>query len=457
MVKTIWVKKRYLTLLLGLFVASCLRVVDAAPSETTPKETTLLINQGQLITLKEDAQAVFIADSDIASYQAPSSRSLFIFGRRPGVTSMYVLGKNERVIFHKNIRVQHDVASINQLLKQQFPDSLVGVTSTTSRLIVSGQVDTPKKADQIIQLIQGFLAASDETEADKELVNQLVIDMPNQVNIRVRVAEMERNTARRFGFDGLVNSAATGLSFDFDVGQLGLPLKALDITAGQISGTLEALEEEGLISILAEPNLTSLSGESASFLAGGQFPVVSVVGDNNQPSVEYQNFGVELNVTPTVLSPQRISLKVNPIVSEINESPNIQPGIINPIILSERSANTTVELASGQSFILGGLLYEKENTKTSKIPLLGDIPVLGALFRSERYQRQETELVIIATAYIVEPNRESDLAIPQDGVTMNSHWRRFLTGKILQSKPAAPKTILENGKPQVMGDYGLVF
>lgn len=451
MIKTVWFKKRCLTLLLSVFVAGFLRVADAAPSETT-----LLINQGELITLKEDARAIFIADPNIASYQAPSSRSLFIFGRRPGVTSMYVLGKNERVIFHKNIRVQHDVASINRLLEQQFPKASVDVVSTTSRLIVSGQVDTPEKADQIIQLVQGFLAASDETEADKELVNQLVIDMPNQVNIRVRVAEMERNTARRFGFDGLVSSAQTGLSFDLDLGQLGLPLKALDITAGQITGTLEALEEEGLISILAEPNLTSLSGENASFLAGGQFPIVSIL-ENGQANVEYKNFGVELNVTPTVLSPQRISLKVNPIVSEINESPNIQPGIVNPVVLSERSANTTVELASGQSFILGGLLYEKDNTKTSKIPLLGDIPVLGALFRSERYQRQETELVIIATAYIVEPTRESNLSIPQDGAVMNPHWRRFLTGKILQSRPAAPDTILENGKPQVYGDYGLVF
>lgn len=442
--------------IIGLRRLSALLSLVALPALAAPSEISVLIKQGKMIRLKEDARAIFIADPKVANYQAPSSRSLFVFGKSPGVTSLYVLGEDEEILYHRTIRVQHDINTINTLLKQQFPDVDVNVVSTTSRLIVSGQVDTPQKADQVIQLVRGFLAAATETEASQELVNQLVVDMPNQVNIRVRVAEMERTTARRFGFDGLVSSGNTGLGFNLDMGQLGLPLKALDITGNQITGTLQALEEEGLISILAEPNLTSLSGEEASFLAGGQFPVVSIL-ENGQSNVEYKNFGVELNITPTVLSPNRISLKVNPIVSEINESPNVQPGIVNPVVLSERSANTTVELASGQSFILGGLLYEKENTETSKIPLLGDIPMLGALFRSERYQRQETELVIIATAYVVEPSREQNLSIPQDGVEPNSHLRRFLTGKILQPKNSAPQTILDNGKPHIIGDYGLVF
>lgn len=426
------------------------------PKAMADTDLGMLVNQGQLITLKESAKAIFIADPDIASYQAPSSRSIFVFGKKPGVTSLYVLGKNERVIYKKKIRVQHDTSTLKSILKQQFPNDDISISSVSNKMVVSGRVRSPQQADRVTQVVEGFLSSNNPESIRNELLNQLVVDMPNQVNIRIRIAEMERNIARQFGFDDLVKSGATGLGFSLDVAQLGLPLRALEVSAGKISGLLKALEKEGLVSILAEPNLTALSGEPANFLVGGQFPVVTDAG-NGQSSVEYKKYGIELDMTPTVLSPGRISLKVNPSVSEVVQSTDIQPGLQSPYVLSERSAKTTVELASGQSFILAGLLYEKENTEISEIPWLSDIPLLGMLFRSERYLRKETELVIIATAYIVEPTSEKNLRIPQDGYQPYAHWQRFLTGKILKPKSSRSTGVLENGKPYIIGDYGLVF
>lgn len=428
----------------GLALIIMLAQLPSAYADNTPKNMTLLLKQGQLIQLPEAAKAVFIANPNIASYQAPSSQSLFIFGQAAGTTTLYVLGKNEKVIYARTIQVKHDIDSLNALIKQQFPSSQVNVISTAHRLILTGTVSTPQAADQIGFLAQGYLSSSEENASLQELINQISIDLPTQVNIRIRIAEMDRATAREFGFD-------TDLQIQYAV-----PLKTLAPFANSLSAQLKALEAESLVSILAEPNLTAVSGEQAQFLAGGQFPIF-ITGNNGEITIEYRDYGVSLNMTPTILSAQRISLKVNPSVSELSDTAEVQVNGFSLPGLTTRSASTTVELASGQSFILGGLLHERENTVISEIPLLGDIPILGALFRSEKYERKETELVIIATAYVVEPSRENDLHIPQHGMEPYDHWQRYLYGRILKPTRTQTAAPLTNSQPKIVGDYGFIF
>lgn len=420
-----------------------------AASSQAMDDLDILVDQGQLVSLTQRAKAVFIADPDVASYQAPSSHSLFVFGKKAGTTTLYVLGNDEKVIYSRRIKVLHDVASLKALIRHQFPESKVEVTSTANRLILTGTVPSPDAADHINRLAEGFLSDSEQETVARELINQLTIDLPTQVNIRVRIAEMDRGTAREFGFDTTTSV------------QYSMPVKTISwATGNNLTGILKALEEESLVSILAEPNLTSVSGEEARFLAGGQFPVAQPVAANSNSPVtyEYRDFGVALNMTPTILSHNRISLKVNPSVSEFSESAYAESeDFPPPPTLTLRTTSTTVELASGQSFILGGLLHERENTVISQVPFLGDIPVLGALFRSERYTRKETELVIIATAYIVEPSSSNDFHIPQQGMKPASRWKRLLYGQILDKQSAQASGVIEESQPQLIGDYGFMY
>lgn len=440
------------------------------------KDMTLLLKQGQLIQLPQAAKAIFIANPEIASYQAPSSQSLFLFGQSAGITTLYVLGKDEKVIYARKIQVKHDIESLSQLITQQFPDSNVNVISTANRLILTGSVSTPQAADQVKYLSQGYLSSKDESENNKELINQLNINLPTQVNIRIRIAEMDRQTSRGLGFEASITgeynlrggSSTTlgghlGNSGGSNSGGNDISLKNISDSIGDIvisnpisniSGKLKAFEQEGLISILAEPNLTSVSGEQAQFHAGGKFPVPQP-GLINQPiTYQYMNYGVQLNMTPTILSANRISLKVNPSVSEfVNTSADSNV----PPTLTERSTSTTVELASGQSFVLGGLLHERENTVINGIPFLSDIPIIGMLFRSESYIRKETELVIIATAYIVEPSRNNNLHIPQHGMEPYDHWQRFLYGRILKPNTISSNASINSSQPKIVGDYGFIF
>lgn len=439
------------------------------------KDMSLLLKQGQLIQLPQAAKAIFIANPNIASYQAPSSQSLFIFGQSVGNTTIYVLGKNEKVIYSRTIQVTHDINSLNQLIKQQFPASEVNVISTANRLILTGNVSTPQAADQIAFLAQGYLSNTEVDSNNQELINQLNVDLPTQVNIRIRIAEMDRQTSRGLGFEASIsggynlqsgskstlgghigNTGSGGVSNDISLKKISDSIGDIVISnpISNITGKLKAFEQEGLISILAEPNLTSVSGEQAQFLAGGKFPVAQP-GVINQPTTyQYMNYGVQLDMTPTILSPNRISLKVNPSVSEFS---NISSDSSTPPILTERSTSSTVELASGQSFVLGGLLHERENTVINKIPFLSEIPIIGMLFRSESYIRKETELVIIATAYIVEPSRENNLHIPQHGMEPYNHWQRYLYGRILKPNTINSNESINGSQPQIVGDYGFIF
>jgi pilus assembly protein CpaC len=333
------------------------------------------------------------------------------------------------------------------------------VTRQPGGLLVSGEAGSPAEAATIKGVAQQFLGDKDK------LGLNVAVPASTQVNLQVRVAEVSRNAAKSFGvnWDALFNNGtvAVGLltgrapastfgNFIRDTSSSQLDSIGLGYKSGSfdISGVVDALQSEGLATMLAEPNLTAVSGESASFLAGGEFPVPVAQG-LDQISIEWKKFGVSLDFTPTVLSGERISIRVRPEVSELSDVGGVVINNIKVPGVTVRRADTTVELASGQSFAIAGLFQNSASNSVQQYPWLGDLPVLGTLFRSSSFQRNETELVIIVTPYIVKPVASpSDLRLPTDGVAMSNDLDRVLSGRLTNTSA---------GRPHLSGPAGFML
>lgn len=431
----------------------------------------LNVNAGELLRLPRPAAKIFIADPEIADFQAASNKSLLVFGRKPGQTTLYALSATDGVILSRRITVAHDVGQLQDLIQEELPTSLVQVRSTPAGIILSGRVATTLDADHVQRIAGGFVGAPEN------IINSLDVASPTQVNIRVRVVEMAREVQRRFGFNWEsafnIGNAAFGIATGRPIGAAGGALIQTDATlagsgggtvAGQFvngrgdvfAGMIDALAQENLITILAEPNLTALSGETASFIAGGEFPI-PVAQDDDRITVVFKQFGVVLDFTPTVLSPNRISMRVRPEVSELTQEGAINQGNISIPAITLRRTETTIELASGQSFAIAGLLQDETRSNISKFPGLGDIPILGSLFQSESFQRNETELVIIATAYLVQPTSTGDYADPVAGFEPPSDIERILSGKLARVSGKAPADLAKPGGLRLVGDAGFYY
>jgi len=429
------------------------------------------INEAKMITLAQDAKSIFISNTHIADYQPLTNTKVMVFGMQAGTATITILNQQERVIYNNKIRVVHDTNELDSLISTQFPEASVHSESLGGKLWLKGTVPTPVMAHNIVNVAKGYLSpiiapeqtensgssqsSSDSTQNESvpmndELVNQLVVTMPTQVNIRVRIAEVSRNVSNKLGIKwGSIESGVGSFLYTkpWDVSSWGKPT---------LSALIDALATDGTMSILAEPNLTAMSGEEANFLVGGEVPIPLIQGDT--ATVQYKPFGVNLNFTPVVLGPDRISLRVSPEVSSVSvENQTSLNGNVYPSFTSRR-ATTTIELASGQSFALGGLLQSSEIDQIQKLPGAGDIPILGGLFRSSEYQRRETELIIIATAYLVEPTRNDTLPLPTDSLLPLSDLERLLA--IPRSRQKSPKqsdTYTDNSKPRLLGDNGFYY
>jgi len=432
----------------------------------------LNVNGGELLRLPRPAAKIFIADPEIADFQAASNQSLLVFGRKPGQTTLYALSATDGVILSRRITVAHDVGQLQELIREELPTSLVRVRSTQAGIVLSGRVATSLDADHVQRIAGGFVGGPEN------IINSLDITSPTQVNIRVRVVEMAREVQRRFGFNWEtafnIGNTTLGIATGRDIFLPGSGnLFQTDATlvgtgggslAGQFlngrgdifSGMIDALAQENLITVLAEPNLTALSGETASFIAGGEFPI-PVAQDEDRITIVFKQFGVVLDFTPTVLSPNRISMRVRPEVSELTEEGAINQGNISIPAITLRRTETTIELASGQSFAIAGLLQDETRSSISKFPGLGDIPILGSLFQSESFQRNETELVIIATAYLVQPTSTGEYADPVAGFEPPSDIERILSGKLARVSGKAPADLAKPGGLRLVGDAGFYY
>ena len=412
----------------------------------------LEVNKGVLVRLPRPASAVFVANPAFADITVKSPTLVYVIGKRTGVTSLFAVDANDAVLADVNLVVSHNLTDLRLSIRTLLPDTQLEAHSVPGGLLLTGLVNSAREAEEARRIGNRFLA---ENEA---LINQILVVGPNQVNLRVRIAEVSRTVLKRLGFNfdllGTVGNFAFGLATGrpFASGALATGGRLADSGAfgASYSGgsfdansVIDALEDEGLVTLLAEPNLTALSGETASFLAGGEFPV-PIAQDDGKITVDFKSFGVSLSFTPTIVSNDRISLKVLPEVSSLSSSGAVTLNGISIPALSTRRASTTVELASGQSFAIAGLLQADGNQSINEFPGLADIPILGALFRSTNFKRKETELVIIVTPYLVRPVSTAALAVPTDGFEIPDDYDRVFKGETRRQTPAttqrAPQT-----------------
>lgn len=369
----------------------------AVPTNGDP--IAIELSEGQLLRLDRSMSSVFIANPDIADVTAKSDRLLYLFGNKVGTTTLFALDANDNVIANVTVTVSHSLGRLQGALDDLLPDGSIIASSVDGAIILSGNVATPTEAENARRLATRFMGDGGE------VISRLAVTAPNQVNLRVRIAEVSREITNQFGFNWDVLSDG-GFRFALQSFPPTAGVNAIiaggDIGDVSIDSLIDALADDDLVTILAEPNLTAVSGETASFLAGGEFPI-PVSQDEDTITVIFKQFGVSLAFTPTLIGRSRISMRVRPEVSQLSNAAQIVAGGLPIPSLTTRRAETTVELASGQSFAIAGLIQDNSRQEHSKIPGLGDLPILGALFQSDRFQRNETELVIIVTPYLVRP------------------------------------------------------
>lgn len=423
-------------------------------------EIVLHVREGQLLKLKSDAAKVLVADPRIASFQVPSPNNIFVFAQSVGTTTLYALDAQDRVIAAIRVVAEHDLSTLRAQILRSVPGAEIELEpSLNNRIIVRGNVRTPIEARQIVDQVQAYLdgvsagaqggGARGAGGTREGVINQLKVELSSQINIQVRVVEVSRTLSHELGFDWaatlnsgsgawgiMTGSGARGFApatqtinpslFDSVTGKNFSSLipgrTTSTFAAGGMTtrgrftmgGLISALSAEGFASVLAEPNLTAMSGESAAFAAGGEVPIVIIT--NNNVQIDFKSYGVILRMTPTLLSANRISLHIAPEVSELTEDGAVTLQGISIPALKVRRADTTVELASGQSFALAGMLRSTQAQTVSGVPGLSSIPLLGRLFEHEVSAKDETELVILVTANVVDPVAASELQVPGQGL-----------------------------------------
>jgi|TARA_R100000005_G_scaffold93879_1_gene70405 pilus assembly protein CpaC len=408
---------------MGTFLAfAAPATVDAAEVINSKGDILeLTLNSGKLVQLDRAATSVFVGNPELADVQVQSPTIIYVFGKGTGSTNLFALDSDGKVLLNSPVSITHDVTSLNAALQDISPNGGLRARSTPTGIMLTGKVKSAAQAEDARRMAALYLGGG-------TVFNRIEVAGAMQVNLRVRIAEVSRSVTKQFGVNwevfGQIGNGFLGFATPTDiVGGAGGNITRLGAGSNFISGysdsnasvlnVIDALDEEGLLTILAEPNLTALSGETANFLAGGEFPI-PVPQEDGAITVEYKPFGVSLSFTPTIVDENLINLRVAPEVSQLSSTSAINVGGAFIQSLLTRRAQTTVELASGQSFAIGGLLSNDGDNNISKTPFLGDIPILGALFRSSSFQRNETELLIIVTPYLVKPSN-SRIAEPTDG------------------------------------------
>jgi pilus assembly protein CpaC len=430
----------------------------------------LEVGKGTLIRLGAPAATVFIANPDTADVQVKSPSLIYITAKSPGETVIYAVDAGDSVLLNSPVRVEHDLSRLRSSLRQLAPGERVSADSIEGNLVLSGVVSDAGRAEKV-----RALAASVVGDAkSQQVINRMTVATPNQVSLHVRIAEVSLSVLSEIGINwhknplnGTLNfntnnptTVATELQNSLIVGRISGPFGPF---AQAVSATIDALAQEGLIKNLAEPDLVAMNGQTASFLAGGEFPVpvAGTAAATGIPTItiEFKAFGVSLGFTPTIMDAHHLSLKIRPEVSALTSVGAVSVPLgggasVTIPALTVRRAETSVELGSGESFALAGLLQHHSEQDISKVPLLGDIPILGALFRSDRFQRNETELVIIVTPYLVNP-AATRLAAPTDGLVLPSDPQRVLfSDTYRQGLPAAARGPLNAGGKGLTGPGG---
>ncbi|HEU0117749.1 MAG TPA: type II and III secretion system protein family protein [Alphaproteobacteria bacterium] len=443
--------KRALLLLLVCFFASGMNA--DAWSASAPLNVS--VDHGVSLTLSSPASSVFIANPDIADVQVMSPTTIMIFGKRTGETTFMASDSSGHPLAQRTVVVMQDLSDLRQELDAAIPGNKIQVQPLPNGIVLMGEAHDPASIADAYKLAQRYLPAS-----GGDIINRIKVSGSNQINIRVRFAEVTRSEDNTLGIDwqsfgnigGMLFGVGTGASVIGTDGalfprptnsSLATPNDAFGFSHQgknlNINGMIDALARDGLVNILAEPNLTAMSGETAMFLAGGEIPIPiaqSSSGNNPVFTVEWKTYGISLEFTPTLVGSNRISLHVKPQVSQLTNVGAITLDGTNVPALLTRKAETTVEVGSGQSFAIAGLLDNSQSQTIDEFPILGDLPVIGALFRSNHFQNGQTELVVIITPYLVKPSNEQ-LALPMDNYSPPDDAERLIGLRYSSSDPNA--------------------
>lgn len=468
--------------------------VRASGMQKPATNLTLSVGRGQLINLPAPISDVFVSNDKVADVQVKSATQIYVFAKTVGEASVYATTKSGAVVYSANVFTGNNITSIDDMLRLAMPDSQIKVTTMNGMVLLTGAVAGPDDGAEAERLVEAFVGK------DTNVVSRLKVATPLQVNLQVKIAEVSRSLSKEIGVN-LLNRDTTG-GFLFGVAQgrnfgsisnatldptryqsldastlFGLPSGSIrlpfDTSSGQfvngagtaydfanlglgagktaigmagrlfgldVAAAMDFAEKEGLVTTLAQPNLTALSGETASFLAGGEIPI-PISQSLGALSVEYKQYGVSLSFTPTVLSDGRISMRVRPEVSDLSAIGTVRLNGFDIPGISTRRAETTVELGSGQSFMIGGLMSNNNANTIDRMPGAGNVPVIGALFRSTSFRKNETELVIIVTPYLVKPVNANEIALPTDGYKSATDLERVLLGKTESGSNKSPRPV----------------
>jgi pilus assembly protein CpaC len=435
-----------------LIVPAFVLLLAAGPAlAARPAALSVSIDHGETVKLAAPAASVLIANPDIADIQILSPTQVMIFGKRTGETTFMATDGKGNTLAQRTIVVTQDLAALREEIDAAIPGNRIKAKAVPGGIILTGEAKDAAAVNDAFKIAQRYMPSGGD------IINRVQVNGSNQIQIRVRFAEVQRSVDNSLGINwqnlgsagsftfGLasgssaVGSGSTLISSRPSNTSLNLSNNVLGATYSSggttIDGVIDALAQEGLITILAEPNLTAMSGETANFLAGGEFPIPIPQG-NGTISITFKPYGVSLAFTPTLIGNNRINLHVRPEVSELTDTGSIVIDNITVPALTTRKAETTVEVASGQSFAVAGLLNNTQTQTINKFPILGDLPILGALFRSDHYKNGQTELVVIITPYIVKPSGER-LALPTDGMAPPTEIERYIGLRTTGSDPMA--------------------
>lgn len=398
-----------------------------------------------------------VANPGIADISTLSDKTIYVLGKTPGRTTMTLLSPDGKLISNVEVHVTPDIEEFKERLQQILPGENIEVRTANDGIVLSGTISSTAKLDRALDLANRY--------SPDKVSNLMMVAGSQQVMLKVRFAEMQRSVSKSLsssigvrGGTDIGIGAATGtladavnpnnVSLQEGVeGALGLGFTAGSLEFGVL---LEALESKGVVRTLAEPNLTALSGQEAKFLAGGEYPI-PVASGSGTISIEYKPFGVELNFTPVVVDGDTINLQINASVSSIDTTTSLQTGGINVNAFKRRETSTTVEMRDGESFAIAGLLQDDFRDLNGQVPWLGDIPILGMLFRSADYQRNQSELVIIVTPHLVTPTRGEAFALPTDRIRIPTEQELFLFGKTAGKLKGAAGEV---SRQDFAGSYG---
>lgn len=448
-------------------MAETLRVMTGSPS------SALQVPLNRAVVVESDVPfaELSIANPGIADISTLSDRSVYVLGKAPGRTTLTLLTAEGRLISNVEVHVTPDIAEFKERLGQILPGEQIEVRTANDGIVLSGTVSSIARLDRALDLANRY--------APDRVSNLMSVGGTQQVMLKVRFAEMQRSVSKSLSASLAVNGGLasnnvglTGGSGVFTDGSAitnifnGVPHTAGGNTEGtatigfsagslEFAVLLEALEAKGVVRTLAEPNLTALSGQEAKFLAGGEYPIPVASGDG-RIAIEYKPFGVELNFTPVVVDGDTVNLTINAAVSSIDNTVTLESNGFTINAFKRRETSTTVEMRDGESFAIAGLLQDDFRDLKGQVPWLGDVPILGALFRSAEYQRAQSELVIIVTPHLVTPTRGEALSLPTDRVRIPTERELFLFGK-LSGESRATGAAGEVARQDFSGPYGYVM